>query len=105
MWKSKLPEFTGFCGMLLMFIAVSVCKGSKFLSSEEPETKYEHLSDSMVRSEQNQNIPLKDQVCRHYSILLYTGAVLFFSYLGNKLLGKYKERSEKMKAMRAMKKE
>ena len=89
-----------------MFLSVTVCKGSRLLSlGESSDTKFAHLDENMVKSEKHQNLSMKDQICSHYSLMLYAGAVLFFSYLGNKLLGKYKERGEKMKAIKKLKKE
>ena len=106
MWRTKVPEIMGFSGMLLMFIAVTYCKGYRnFFASESQDQKFEHLSESMINNEQRRDLTVKEQICRNYSLLLYAGAVLFFSYIGHKLLGKYKERGEKMKAIRKMKKE
>ena len=105
-WKTKIPEMMGFTGMLLMFISVAYCKGTRFLTGgDTEEVKYSHLSDDMVKKGQDPNMSIQQQICHNYSYLLYSGAVLFFSYLGNKMLGKYKERGEKMKAIRKLKKE
>eukprot|EP00331_Platyophrya_macrostoma_P018423 CAMPEP_0176475666 /NCGR_PEP_ID=MMETSP0127-20121128/43729_1 /TAXON_ID=938130 /ORGANISM="Platyophrya macrostoma, Strain WH" /LENGTH=273 /DNA_ID=CAMNT_0017871279 /DNA_START=169 /DNA_END=990 /DNA_ORIENTATION=+ len=101
MWKTKVPELMGFTGMLLMFIAVAFCKGSRILTGATEELQYSHISGDLIKSEMNRNLSTRE----HYSLILYAGAVLFFSYLGNKMLGKYRERGEKMKQIRAMKKE
>lgn len=91
-----MGDLVGFLGMLLIFLSVSLCSTTKAAEQqafEQNQVNYTHFSPNLVHDEFYKNAPFKDQVCRHHSKILYLGAAMFFSYIGGKLLKRYKQKA------------
>ena len=98
----------GFLGMLLIFIAVSVCgvKGGQELNEKHKanlQENYSHLPSEFVQEEKYKGASMHDQFCRNHTLMLYGGAVLFFSYLGKKLVTRFQKRRTSIKAAKKAK--